>query len=175
MAVFRGLRPDITPAQIAGVLMAGVPVVSNLFHAFGVFTVTPQEQAALNDAVTWGSVSSGVLIGSDAALRIGRNHAQARAQQQQQPLALSQVRTESSMAGPTIIKTTWTQKPMAPNHPDVPTAPSGEVPPSGSLSGSASQSGGGARPNENVGPPAPTEPLGPSGPQSPQGAPGVGA
>lgn len=58
-------RPDITPAQI----IAGVPVVANLLAAFGVFTMSAAQQAALTDTLTWALA----LLGADALIRVGRN------------------------------------------------------------------------------------------------------
>jgi hypothetical protein len=76
--VLRGKQPDITPAQLVGVVVAGVPVVATLLRAFGVYDVTPDQQHALQDTVTWGGVLGGVLFASDAGLRAARNHADAR-------------------------------------------------------------------------------------------------
>lgn len=58
-------RPDITPAQI----IAGVPVVANLLAAFGVYSLTAGQQAALTDTLTWALA----LLGADALIRVGRN------------------------------------------------------------------------------------------------------
>lgn len=68
--IFRGLRPDITPAQI----IAGIPIIAELLHSFNLYTLTAPQQDSLSKAVTWGFV----LIGGDAAIRIGRNVAAAR-------------------------------------------------------------------------------------------------
>ena len=77
-SVFRGQRPDITPAQVVGVLVAGVPVVANLLRAFGVYDAGPEQQQALQDAMTWGSVVAGLLFASDAGVRAARNAADAK-------------------------------------------------------------------------------------------------
>jgi len=58
-------RPDITPAQIIGL----VPVVASLLKAFGVYDLSPEQQQALQDAVTAGLA----LIGADAVIRVGRS------------------------------------------------------------------------------------------------------
>jgi len=58
-------RPDITPAQI----IAGVPVLANLLAAFGVYSLTAGQQAALTDTLTWALA----LLGADALIRVGRN------------------------------------------------------------------------------------------------------
>ena len=58
-------RPDITPAQI----IAGVPVVANLLAAFGVYSLSAAQQAALTDTLTWALA----LLGADALIRVGRN------------------------------------------------------------------------------------------------------
>jgi hypothetical protein len=76
--IIRGQRPDLTPAQLVGVALAGVPVVATLLRAFGVYDVSPEQQQALQDTVTWGGVLGGLLFASDAGLRAARNHADAR-------------------------------------------------------------------------------------------------
>lgn len=58
-------RPAITAAQA----IAGIPLIANLLSAWGVFSPTPAQQSSLSDLLTWAFV----LIGADAALRIGRN------------------------------------------------------------------------------------------------------
>jgi hypothetical protein len=57
--------PDITKAQLVG----SVPVIANLLTAFHVFTVTPQQQHALELAVGGGV---GLFI-ADALIRVGRS------------------------------------------------------------------------------------------------------
>lgn len=76
--ITRGQRPDLTPAQLVGVALAGVPVLATLLRAFGVYDVSLEQQQALQDTVTWGGVLGGVLFASDAGLRAARNHADAR-------------------------------------------------------------------------------------------------
>jgi 4-amino-4-deoxy-L-arabinose transferase-like glycosyltransferase len=76
--ILRGQRPDLTPAQLVGVALAGVPVIATLLHAFGVYDVSAEQQQALQDTVTWGGVLGGLLFASDAGLRAARNHADAR-------------------------------------------------------------------------------------------------
>lgn len=78
LEVFRGKRPDLTPAQVVGVLVGGVPIVSNLLHVFGVFDLSHEQSQALQDTLTWGGVFAGLLFGSDAVLRSARNHADAK-------------------------------------------------------------------------------------------------
>ena len=73
-----GTRPDLTPAQLAGLLVAGIPILSTLLAAFGVFTVSPEQQDALGEAVTWGGVTAGALFAGDAGLRAARNAASAK-------------------------------------------------------------------------------------------------
>lgn len=80
LKVFSGHRPDITPAQLAAVLVVGVPAISNVLAAFGVFVVTPAEQHALTEALKWGGVFAGLLVGGDAHLRASRNKADATVQ-----------------------------------------------------------------------------------------------
>lgn len=71
-------RPAITPAQIVAVLIAGVPAVANLLAAFGVYTITEDQQQALKDALTWLGLVAGALILGDAGLRSARNAAVAK-------------------------------------------------------------------------------------------------
>ena len=77
-SILRGPRPDITPAQIVGVLVAGVPVVAALLRAFGAYETTPDQQQALQDALVWCGVTAGALFASDAGVRAARNAADAR-------------------------------------------------------------------------------------------------
>jgi hypothetical protein len=78
LSIFQGRRPDITAAQLAAVLVAGVPVIATLLNAFGVADMTRAQQDALADAVTWSAVVAGLLIGGDATLRAARNIAVAK-------------------------------------------------------------------------------------------------
>jgi hypothetical protein len=61
-----GSRPDLTPAQVVGL----VPVLAALLAAFGVYDLSEDQQEALSDAIT----AALVLFGADAALRAARNH-----------------------------------------------------------------------------------------------------
>lgn len=63
--------PDITKAQIVG----AVPVIANLLAAFHVYTVTAQQQHALELAIG-GSI--GLFI-ADAVIRFGRSVNKAKA------------------------------------------------------------------------------------------------
>jgi hypothetical protein len=78
MKVFAGQRPDITPAQIAAVLVAGIPAVASLLAAFGVADLSKEQQDALTAVLTWAGVLAGLLIGGDATLRSARNLADAK-------------------------------------------------------------------------------------------------
>jgi hypothetical protein len=78
--VLGGKQPDLTAAQLAGVFVAGVPVIATLLRVFGVYNLNDDEQKALQDAVTWGGIVAGALFASDAGLRAARNHADARRQ-----------------------------------------------------------------------------------------------
>lgn len=69
----QGPRPDITPPQIVAMVIAGIPILAQLLHAFGIYDLSPESQEALNNAVTWAGVFAGSLIGGDAVLRTGRN------------------------------------------------------------------------------------------------------
>lgn len=70
MSIIRGARPDLTPAQIVG----GVPVLANLLHAFGVFSLTVSQQDSLEQTITYGLA----LVAGDAVVRVGRNIKDAR-------------------------------------------------------------------------------------------------
>jgi hypothetical protein len=72
--LFSGHRPDITPAQIGGALVAGVPIVANLLHVFGIFDLSKEQEAALQDSISHGVVLAGLIFGGDAAVRASRNH-----------------------------------------------------------------------------------------------------
>lgn len=80
LKVLSGNRPDITPAQLAATIVAGIPIFANLLHVFGVFDLSHEQSQALQDTITWGGVFAALLMGSDAALRVGRNHADAKVQ-----------------------------------------------------------------------------------------------
>jgi hypothetical protein len=67
------LRPDLTIAQLIGVVIGGVPILANLLRAFGVFDVTPGQLEALEQAGQFGALTAGALFVSDAALRAARN------------------------------------------------------------------------------------------------------
>ena len=69
----KGTMPDVTPPQIIGLGIAGIPILAQLLRAFGIYDLDEQQQAALSDAVTWATVAGGALIGGDALLRTGRN------------------------------------------------------------------------------------------------------
>jgi hypothetical protein len=57
--------PDITPAQ----LVAGVPVVANFLHAFGVYDLSQDQQEALRQTLDYALA----LLGADAIIRAFRN------------------------------------------------------------------------------------------------------
>jgi hypothetical protein len=77
-ALVRGQRPDLTPAQAIGVIVGGIPVIASLLRAFGVYEASPEQEQALQNAVTWGVAAAGLLFASDAGLRAARNVADAR-------------------------------------------------------------------------------------------------
>lgn len=56
--------PDITPAQI----VAGIPILAEFGHAFGIYDLSQAQQDSLGKLVLWGIA----LLGADAAIRIGR-------------------------------------------------------------------------------------------------------
>lgn len=65
MISFTNITPDITAAQIAG----AVPVIAEMLHSFGVYTLTAAQEGSLTKAI-WFAIG---LVGADAAIRIGRN------------------------------------------------------------------------------------------------------
>lgn len=70
--IFRGGRPDITPAQTTAIIAAG----AQFLRAFGIYDVTPEQQDALN-------VASGLLLAvvlGDVGIRAARNSADAKVQ-----------------------------------------------------------------------------------------------
>lgn len=58
-------RPDITPAQIVGM----IPLVAEAAHAFGVFDMSGAQQGSLSKLV----IGAIALFGADAVIRFGRN------------------------------------------------------------------------------------------------------
>ncbi|HWI66788.1 MAG TPA: hypothetical protein VNS88_00150 [Nitrospiraceae bacterium] len=69
----KGPMPDVTPPQIVGLAIAGIPIIAQLLRAFGIYDLDADQQQALSDTVTWATVAGGSLIGGDALLRTGRN------------------------------------------------------------------------------------------------------
>jgi len=65
--------PEVTPPQIAGLMIGGIPIIAEALRAFGVYDLSLEQQDALSNAVTWATVLGGALIGGDAILRTGRN------------------------------------------------------------------------------------------------------
>jgi hypothetical protein len=73
-----GQRPDFTLAQKIAAGVGGIPVLSNLLAAFGLWAPNAAQQDALSGAVTWGGVLAGLLIAGDAGIRGARNVSDAR-------------------------------------------------------------------------------------------------
>lgn len=71
--IFSGHRPDVTPAQVAGFLIGGIPVIANIGHAFGIFEISKEEQDALKQAAEWGVIGGVGLFVADAHIRGKRN------------------------------------------------------------------------------------------------------
>lgn len=65
-----GHRPDLTPAQ----LIAGIPILAELLHSFGVYDLSQAQQDSLGKTVTF----CFGLLGADAVVRVGRNLKDAR-------------------------------------------------------------------------------------------------
>jgi hypothetical protein len=77
-SILQGRRPDITAAQIAAVLVGGVPAIATLLTSFGVGDASAAQQDARSGALTWSVVLAGVHVGGDATQRSARNLADAR-------------------------------------------------------------------------------------------------
>lgn len=77
--ILGGSRPDLTPAQLA----AGVPILANFAHAFGMFTLSPEQTTSLHDTIAYGLA----LITADAVVRVGRNLRDARVEAAQAAVA----------------------------------------------------------------------------------------
>ena len=77
-SILRGQRPDITPAQVIAVLIAGIPIIVNLLQVFGLFDTTPEQEQALTETMTWAGVLAALLVASDAGVRTARNVADSR-------------------------------------------------------------------------------------------------
>lgn len=58
-------RPDITPAQIVGM----IPLIAEFAHSFGIFDLSQAQQDSLSKLV-FGAIA---LFGADAVIRLGRN------------------------------------------------------------------------------------------------------
>jgi hypothetical protein len=80
MSMSFGVRPDMTPAQLAGVLLAGLPMAANLLRGLGLYEPSKDQQRALRDAGRWAAVSATGLFLADAGLRAARNQADAQVQ-----------------------------------------------------------------------------------------------
>lgn len=61
-------RPDITPAQIVGM----IPLVAEFAHSWGIYSMSQPQQDSLSKLVLGGIA----LFGADAIIRLGRNLAQ---------------------------------------------------------------------------------------------------
>jgi hypothetical protein len=85
MKIFQGQMPDVTPAQVIAVLLAGVPVVATLLHSFGVYEMTAEQQDALSNTLQWAGLLGVGLFGADAGVRAARNHADAKVKAAQLP------------------------------------------------------------------------------------------
>lgn len=66
--IFRGQRPDLTPAQIVAFIFAAIPYILVLIGV----DIGTAKAAALDDL----KVLALGLFGADAAIRIGRNYAE---------------------------------------------------------------------------------------------------
>ena len=71
--IFRGRRPDVTSAQVAALVVAGLPAIATLLSAFDIADMSQTQQDSVADVLTWGVVLAGLLIGGDTTLRTARN------------------------------------------------------------------------------------------------------
>jgi hypothetical protein len=78
--MFTGIRPDLTVAQVIGLLAGGIPVVAKLLYVFGVYELSDEQQSALTELVNWAVILAGALFVSDAGLRAARNAGEAKIQ-----------------------------------------------------------------------------------------------
>jgi hypothetical protein len=62
---------------VLATVVAGIPILAHLLAAFGVYDLSPQQQQALSDALTWSGVLAAALIAGDTGLRASRNLAAA--------------------------------------------------------------------------------------------------
>jgi hypothetical protein len=76
-------RPNITAAQIVGLLVAALPVLASIGRVFGLYDLTAEQIVVLNDVLQWAAVVAGTLFVADAGLRAARNQAVAKVQQAQ--------------------------------------------------------------------------------------------
>jgi hypothetical protein len=80
MSISFGEQRDVTPAQLTGLLLAGLPVAASLLRGLGVYDVSKGQQQALRDAGQWGAISGIGLFLADAGLRSVRSHEDAQVQ-----------------------------------------------------------------------------------------------
>lgn len=73
MGLLGGHRPDITPVQATAIAVAGVPIVSKLLAAYGVYTPSPLQLASLKDATGWAVGAAASLVLGDGIVRTARN------------------------------------------------------------------------------------------------------
>jgi hypothetical protein len=66
-------KPDLTLAQLVGLIGAGIPVLASLARVFGVFDLNDEQIGALKDTVQWAGVLAVGLFGADALIRFGRS------------------------------------------------------------------------------------------------------
>lgn len=65
VAIMPAKRPDITPAQIVGL----IPLLAEFGHTWGIFSLSQPQQDSLSKLVLGGIA----LFGADAVIRFGRN------------------------------------------------------------------------------------------------------
>lgn len=81
VGLFGGHRPDITPVQVTAIAVAGVPIVSKLLAAYGVFSPSPEQLASLKDATGWAVGTAASLVLGDGVVRAARNVKDGRVEQ----------------------------------------------------------------------------------------------
>lgn len=71
--VFQGISPDITPAQVKGLLLVIIPAGSKYLAGLGVYHISAAGQAQLTKALTGTTALAIIVIIADAIIRTGRN------------------------------------------------------------------------------------------------------
>lgn len=65
--------PSVTLPQKISAIVAGIPILSNLTAAFGIWTPNDQQLDALEKAGAYSVFLAGILVAGDAGIRFARN------------------------------------------------------------------------------------------------------